>query len=337
MGGSTEWEDQLRNQKNIVSTDERNPFHDWNHVYMRYCSGDTWVGTNTEESGPGRFGLWFSGHYQVEAALTYVRDTWGIGSEEGGQFMLAGGSAGGIGTNNNCNFVQSFFGDNVETRCSPQAGLFFPQNTEAEWLKRFHFPEGMSMNRIGALYISKLFDSYLDPGCVEYAKAKGDHIEYCWEASYLLPHIKPKILVAQNFWDKNQIDNILCWESHIPLIGCSHKYMREFKNHTVTQLTNLATKTMKGQLAVFAPSCYTHTENLCLFAKDRQPTTVNGMTYLDTMKEWLTNPAEQPVVIDQCKGKKSDRKPCNPTDCWFCPEPKKKHKKKHHKKKKKHD
>ena len=93
MGGSTEWEDQLRNQKNIVSTDERNPFHDWNHVYMRYCSGDTWVGTNTEESGPGRFGLWFSGHYQVEAALTYVRDTWGIGSEEGGQFMLAGGSA----------------------------------------------------------------------------------------------------------------------------------------------------------------------------------------------------------------------------------------------------
>ena len=48
--------------KDILLDDiEANPsFYDYNHVYLKYCSGDTWTGARTSFD---RFGLWFSGQW----------------------------------------------------------------------------------------------------------------------------------------------------------------------------------------------------------------------------------------------------------------------------------
>lgn len=136
LGSSTYWDSgNLSKENNILSTDASNPFHSWNHVFMRYCSGDTWTGTQTLETGPGRYDLYFNGHEQVKHALSYLEDNHDLGVSSSSQFILSGESAGGIGTNTNCDYVAERY-PGMDVRCSPQAGLFFPAGTVAEWAKR---------------------------------------------------------------------------------------------------------------------------------------------------------------------------------------------------------
>ena len=187
---------------NVLSLDEGNPFKDWTHVFMRYCSGDTWTGTNTRESGPGRYDLYFSGHNMVEETLEYMAATYGIGGNHT-ELLLSGASAGGIGTNNNCDFVAEKYPD-LKVSCSPQSGLFFPENTVPEWQKRVGLDD-FDFNHFAGVYVSEMFDSFLDRSCVEYAEKVGDRKEWCWDSGYLSRHIDTRVLVAQNFWDQLQV------------------------------------------------------------------------------------------------------------------------------------
>mmetsp|Transcript_18866 Transcript_18866/g.39257 ORF Transcript_18866/g.39257 Transcript_18866/m.39257 type:complete len:286 (+) Transcript_18866:614-1471(+) len=277
---------------------------------MRYCSGDTWTGTNTLTSGPGRYGLYFSGHNQVAAALSHLQTTLDFGSSPDSQFFLSGASAGGIGTNNNCDFVASTLGPNVSVKCSPQAGLFFPEDTIALWQSRIGV-NGMTTNQIASIYLSRMFSSHLDTSCIAHAMKNLDPPSYCWEGSYLTPHISTPILVAQNFWDQLQVDNILCFQDNLKHASCTKDFLVDFKTHTLEQLTDLSGK---QQLGLFAPSCFMHTGNLCLFntEDDEENTVVAGKTYLDAIRSFVED-GELIVDVDDCVGEEGDEDfvPCN--------------------------
>merc|ERR1711957_123893 len=90
--------------------DERNPFAQWNQVFVPYCCGSMHSGRRTEASDE-TFGLYFSGHHTVRAVVDYLSVGSGM-NETGNLVVFGGGSAGGVGVFANYEWV---------TRTMPQA------------------------------------------------------------------------------------------------------------------------------------------------------------------------------------------------------------------------
>lgn len=85
-------------------TDTTNPFHDWNFVYVPYCSGDIFAGNNpTDSSIPGKV---FVGYVNVGEFLNRLVPTFSAAS----LVVLTGSSAGGFGAAYNWDRTQAAFG-----------------------------------------------------------------------------------------------------------------------------------------------------------------------------------------------------------------------------------
>merc|ERR1711907_717027 len=78
--------------------------HSWNHVFVPYCSQDLHSGTVTSPNS-STWGLYFSGHLILEAIVQELRNA-GLGQTSGSTVVLSGGSAGGIGTWINVDWLQ---------------------------------------------------------------------------------------------------------------------------------------------------------------------------------------------------------------------------------------
>ncbi|KAH0956419.1 hypothetical protein HN011_011822 [Eciton burchellii] len=100
---STQWLD-TRDVGGIMSADpDENPFF-WsaNHVFVPYCTSDTWSGTKKVETASDMFS--FMG---ADIVTQVVRDLVPLGLENASAFLLAGSSAGGTGVLLNLDRVQN--------------------------------------------------------------------------------------------------------------------------------------------------------------------------------------------------------------------------------------
>ena len=269
----------------------------------------------------------------ISATLEHLNRTVGFFSSDGGgplEVLLAGASAGGIGTNNNCDFVADTVrgyaassdnsSDNSENsvvvRCNPQSGLFFPPDTDALWAQRLGL--GRPTNEIAAFYIADLYDAFVDESCAASLSAAGQPAELCWDAPTALRHVTTKVLVAQNFWDQLQIDDILCFQDNLHGL-CPDRWMDGFMNRTLSFLREGFDE--RGA-AAWAPSCFAHTDDMCLVpitsaesnsSSSANVTVVNGVALRDALAAWVAEDANPPLLIDDCMtpGDKARSTPCN--------------------------
>lgn len=80
LGSSTAWPKTLDlNQTDLTTSDPRNPFALWNMVWLKYCDGSMHTGSRTSAS-VDTFGLWFSGHHTIAAALMHLARTTALNS-----------------------------------------------------------------------------------------------------------------------------------------------------------------------------------------------------------------------------------------------------------------
>ena len=100
-------------------------------AYVPYCSSDCYTGTRN--ASPLFDGLAFHGHYIVQAVLDdLIQNTWITEAEE---VVLMGVSAGGIGTEANCDFVaDTLHGVNpqIRVKCVADSGSIYPLHTHTE-------------------------------------------------------------------------------------------------------------------------------------------------------------------------------------------------------------
>lgn len=91
----------------ILSTIETdNPYwHDANHVLVPYCSSDSWSGTKALPEV--RDGWSFMGSLIVRQVIADLIPL-GLGRSQGGELLLAGSSAGGLGVMLNLDKVKRF-------------------------------------------------------------------------------------------------------------------------------------------------------------------------------------------------------------------------------------
>lgn len=96
--------------------DDDNPFRDWSHVFIPYCTGDIFAGSNPDGTG-GRNQVGYENMGFYTEALV---DAFGGSSH----VVLTGSSAGGFGASYNYDRVQQAFGDTPVTLLDDSAPAF---------------------------------------------------------------------------------------------------------------------------------------------------------------------------------------------------------------------
>jgi len=312
-GSSKYWPDTFTpgrgSLQDVMSDDpEINPyFYDFNHVYLRYCSGDTWTGGRTSFD---RNDLWFSGHRNLEAAIDHMNKTQQLGLAT--HVFLLGTSAGGIGVFNNADFFrEKWLNQSTIFKAAPVAGFYFPGDVfiYPEWQHNIHIP----INSIAAKYLTTWYGSILDESCVLESGHRHEHM--CWDAHYLYKHIDTPIFVSENIFEKNQIESVLkCpnpWENN------STKSFMEWFGDTMVEGLISTVGSERGLLkgdGMFVPGCLEHGNNFCL----QNGSIVNGKKMADLLPMWYFE--EDPIVastfqeIDSCNKNSETHLPCN----YYC-------------------
>jgi hypothetical protein len=311
-GSSSFWEDTLNpgssGLQDIVSDNpEINPyFYDFNHVYLRYCSGDTWTGTRTSFDA---FNLWFSGHNNIKATIDHLSKTTNF--QEATNVFLVGESAGGIGVFNNADyFREKWLSPSTNFKAAPACGMYFPGEV-------FLYPEYLAgitipFNPIASAYLSSWYGSAHDESCMD-ATHIGEH-HRCWDASYLYNFVDTRLFLVQNRFDYSIAqDVLLCPYNHIKNDN-TESFIALFGDTTVKGLAETVQAErgiFKGD-GVFSPSCSNHTENVCM----QGGPTLNGKKVGDMIGKWYVeedpNLASAFQEVDMCNDIEGTGLPCNP-------------------------
>lgn len=103
---SAQWPE-TRSMGGILSPDSNeNPYwYNANHVFVPYCSSDSWSGTRVKPES--RDGLRFMGSLIVRQVIDDLIPL-GLGHQQGADLLMAGSSAGGLGVMLNLDMVKDF-------------------------------------------------------------------------------------------------------------------------------------------------------------------------------------------------------------------------------------
>lgn len=297
LGSSTNWPSSWTDPTGLLTSNSSvSDFATYNHVWLRYCSGDCWTGQRPQ---PNAYGLVFTGHQQVIETLLHFNRTNQLFTQAE-EVLWSGDSAGAIGALNTANLVQSMLSPHTHLRIVSEAGFFVPGASVAyaEWAHGIELP----YQDVATLYFDTTFGSYVDERCAAIHRALGKPTFLCLSASVLYPHIRPPVFLLQNIFD-SVILPILGWTESVP---GAEKFMADFGEAMVQDVWYGTMGHTKD--AVLLSSCIAHCNNLCPASYTR----VNGYSYRDMLRDWYfgTNRLSH-RQIDDCYF--TSRLPCNPT------------------------
>eukprot|EP00039_Didymoeca_costata_P019489 m.337730 g.337730 ORF g.337730 m.337730 type:complete len:396 (+) comp18219_c0_seq1:106-1293(+) len=292
LGSSKHWDETFTDTTNVLSgNDDGNPFGSYNKIYVPYCTGDTWTGTNPDNKYLD--GLHTCGHNIITALLDFLYNTTSF--KDATHLLLSGGSAGGIGVFHNMDYVTDRvknLGVQAIVKGSPQAGFYFPPEVilYPVFAVGLHIP----FDLFGAAYAHIIEGGYVNEAC---AKALGSEKQRCWDVNVVQKYIKTPLFVAQNILDQNQIDDVLLCPDGICDPHGKHStglaFLKDYANKSKTALMNFAATHSTG--SVWAPACHLHTEDLCT----SREVYVNNVTYADTLSSWFFQ-EKRSVNIEMC-------------------------------------
>lgn len=301
LGSSVDWPQTHTDPDNMLSANETfNPFHDFNHVWLPYCSGDTHTGQQTE---PNSYGLFFAGALNFEASVNELLA--GHGLDQAERVILSGGSAGGIGVHNNVDWLQARIPE-VHVSAMPMAGHFFPAQIELSetWLlRKAHLLREIDINDLFTLVVTTLYHSRPSPVC---ANNTGVEKAYrCWDASFNYDHVSVPMLIVENMYDQLMIEDImLCFDCQAWPLHAGKLYTAHFGASMRASLQQPPRFSSRRNSA-FVPSCYMHTESLCL----RHAVPIGEQQLADVARAWFFDGVDA-TIIDPC-ARTNLSLPCN--------------------------
>jgi len=298
LGTSTVWSQNYSQTDNVLASDPNvNPFWDFNHVWLPYCSGDTHTGGQTKRNG---YDLFFSGANNFEATVARLQN---LGLNNASRIILTGSSAGGIGTMNNADRLQDLV-PQAQVMAMPAGGFFFPDTmelSETQLLRVLHIIDApVIINPLMTQVVTALWDSKLPTACTAAMTDPAQHYK-CWGASTNYNYIKTPMLVVENLYDQLQIDDLfLCFSCD----KWDKQFIAYFGDHMYNSLSKGPTHSTRRN-SIWAPSCYVHTGNLCLAGSPK----VQGLGLKEVAASWYFDGKDE-VLLDECKTSPSSQ-PCN--------------------------
>ncbi|XP_063613318.1 palmitoleoyl-protein carboxylesterase NOTUM-like [Penaeus indicus] len=226
----------------ILSPDpEENP-HWWtaNHVFVPYCSSDSWAGTRRAADGSGEFS--FMGSVIVEKVIEQLL---ALNLTHGHKLILAGSSAGGVGALVNVDRVAAQLarqGIRAEVRAVADSGWFLDNEPFAplKCVDAHSCPPVEAIRRGQELWRGRIPDA-----CAEQYPR---HPWYCYFGYRLYETMKAPLFIFQWVFDEAQMtaDNV-----GKPISKEQWDYI-----HSIGERLR---KTFENVTALFAPSCISHT------------------------------------------------------------------------------
>lgn len=265
-------------------------------------------------------GLYFAGHLTIEATIDRLLETSSLGVAE--HVLLSGGSAGGFGTFHHSDWLYDKLATHrgqlpaapalppLTFASAPQAGAFFV-NKELVLMAEFAtLNTSLNFARFASEYLYRLMEGgtgadpstrpFLDETCVaEHANEPAA----CWSAVAHYPYISTRVFVAQNRFDSSQAGDVLganWWP--LPLRDHSDArsaFLVDFGRRTVDGIVAQVKASSKPQPdGLFVPSCYQHTDNLCMRAT---ATRINNITFAEALFAWFfARQTVPPQLVDGC-------------------------------------
>lgn len=214
---------------------EENPYwHNANHILVPYCSSDSWSGTR--QRGKDRWS--FMGSLIVRQVIADLIPL-GLGRSQGGELLLAGSSAGGLGVMLNLDKVKKFLRDERSIKISVR-GV-----SDSGW---FLDREPFALGAISGSDVVKqghaLWEGSLPEACVA---AHPTEPWRCYFGHRIYPFLKSPLFVFQWLFDEAQMraDSV-----GAPVTKKQWDYIHETGISLRASLDNVT--------AVFAPSCIGH-------------------------------------------------------------------------------
>ena len=313
LGTSTVWPPSFNwEQTPITSTSARNPFAEWNTVWLVYCDGSLHTGMRTAASNE-TYGLWFAGHHTVNAMLDELSRTTELNHTSGAFVAFAGGSAGALGVFANVDHVASRLPH--ATVVGVPIGGYVPN---IEWyLGPHHRTPSEDVRDSNFPTLVRLWASFLPRRCAAALGAAREHL--C-----LVPRLAYKYYDRPLFIIEALTDAVVTSEFEgIPPWGrfLSPPVKAHLAAYGANASANLAQVLRNPRDGLFAASCFMH----CFFQFEKP--TIRGVGAIDALYSWMkhyldpTSPlgpsnATAFKWVDQCK---SYWPPCNPT-CPLSPD-----------------
>jgi ribosome maturation protein SDO1 len=274
LGSSKKWPGQLSGSQFLSTDCSANPgFCNATGVYIKYCTGDAHSGNHTAPT-PASWGLIFDGHANFAAILDDLESAHGLGAAT--DVLLTGGSAGGIGTFANADFLADRL-PQAMVKAAPDAGWFFPAALPADLPDVYapsdwsHFAAGTHGNQnsennsLPAFIAGELWGSrgLLPASCV--ADQKPGQWWACSSIHKLYKYIKTPLFVIENQYDSNQI---FAQEQAPTSPGSAAEYAtleryvimygEAMRNSTAQVLSDAPLHKAPGTDGIFHPSCLKH-------------------------------------------------------------------------------
>ena len=300
LGSSAQYGAYLTDGDNVASTKASvNPqFYNWNIVYMPYCSGDTWVGSQTDNTTDPQYQLYFAGHNITLATIQHLKNTQGFGAAT--NIVVSGTSAGGIGTVNNVDYFAAAVPAAL-TAAYPQAGWFTVGQSYQEWLQApcdgnpqctqaAQDDDTDDSTSIAAATEStySAFHPIYVPACYRYyavTLGQPNGVGHCRSVPTLYKYIQSPAFILENKFDQYQIINL----KNLPApTAANHNttldYFRYFGRQMIDSITADVAGKSKGSDGFFIPACYQHPTFPTPTAKYNG--TINGQEAFSVFQGW---------------------------------------------------
>uniref|UniRef100_A0A182FI10 Uncharacterized protein n=2 Tax=Anopheles albimanus TaxID=7167 RepID=A0A182FI10_ANOAL len=239
-----------------------NPYwYNANHVFVPYCSSDSWSGTKVHPDT--RDGQRFMGSLIVRQVMSDLIPL-GLGHSQGADLLMAGSSAGGLGVMLNLDKVRTFLqnerGLKVSVRGVSDSGWF---------LDREPYTPGAVAASEAVRQGWKMWDGALPQACV------AEHPKEPWRCYFghrLYNTLKSPLFVFQWLFDEAQIraDSV-----GAPVTPQQWNYIHDMGGALRESLNNVT--------AVFAPSCIGHS---VLTKRDWMKIRIDDISLADALRCW---------------------------------------------------
>lgn len=223
---------------------DANPFRDWNYVYVKYCDGSMHMGQRTEVSDD-TWGLYFSGHHSITAIISDLSRTGNSTlNTTGANVIFSGGSAGGVGTFANYEYVATLLPD-AKVVGAPVGGfppeIFIYEGkgavAPAEDLTDEHFQVAVD-----------LYDAYVPEACAN-DKKKADRWK-CGIPHIVYPHLTIPLFITEALTDSCvlcEFEGLACLGGVYPIIEEAREYSNEYgRNASMNMQQVLETGPARG-------------------------------------------------------------------------------------------
>jgi len=222
-------------------------YGDYWHVFVHYCSSDTWSGTRpaSEETG----GYTFHGRHIFDAVMSDLALNFGL--LEASHIILTGGSAGAQGVMYNCDHFSSWVwqtNPGLDVRCVANAPEFYPAEVHTE--------DCYSRAPDYQNFLTEFWARQADQSCLEFAATEAvENVgELCGVTSRFAQFVTTPLMVLSSHEDSVFTSAFGC----APKLGTPEyeAFRTEWMAAHSLDVTRLQVEF--PEIAFFAPNCRLH-------------------------------------------------------------------------------